>query len=159
MEVTLGILLFLGMLGAFDTLWYHEWRQRLPVRPTGATELRLHAARDFAYAILFGSLAWTRWQGLLTWLLALLLAFEIGITLWDFIEEDISRPLPPGERVMHTIMAILYGAFLVWLIAVGRRADARALATIVPDCLVLVGRLVRDSQVLAIGHDRVRALR
>jgi hypothetical protein len=112
MDVTLGILLFLGMLGAFDTLWYHEWRQRLPARPTGGTELRLHAARDFAYAILFGSLAWMRWQGALAWLLALLLATEIGITLWDFIEEDISRPLPPGERVMHTIMAIVYGAFL-----------------------------------------------
>jgi uncharacterized protein len=40
------------------------------------------------------------------------LAAEIAITLWDFVEEDIRRPLPPGERVMHTIMAIVYGAFL-----------------------------------------------
>ena len=48
--------------------------------------------------------------------LAAILAAEILITLWDFIEEDLRRPLPPGERVMHTIMAIVYGAFLAYLI-------------------------------------------
>ena len=45
-----------------------------------------------------------------------ILAFEIGITVWDFIEEDLSRRLPAGERAMHTIMAIVYGAFLAHLL-------------------------------------------
>jgi hypothetical protein len=66
--------------------------------------------------VLFGSLAWTLWNGLLAWLLAAVLAAEILITLWDFIEEDLHRPLPPGERVIHTIMAIVYGAFLACLV-------------------------------------------
>lgn len=98
--------------------WYHEWRQRLPSRPTAARELRLHAARDFAYAVVFGSLAWAEWRGWLAWVFGAVLAFEVLITLWDFIEEDISRPLPAGERVMHTVMAIVYGAFLANLVPV-----------------------------------------
>jgi hypothetical protein len=42
--------------------------------------------------------------------------FEIGITLWDFVEEDQIRRLPAGERMMHTVMGIVYGAFLAYLI-------------------------------------------
>jgi hypothetical protein len=56
------------------------------------------------------------WQGWLVGLLVLVLLFEILITPWDFIEEDLRRPLPPGERVMHTVMAIVYGAFLANLL-------------------------------------------
>ena len=46
-----------GAFGAFDTLYYHEWRARLPAggaqtRP----ELLLHAVRDMVYALLFGLL-------------------------------------------------------------------------------------------------------
>ncbi len=118
METALTLLIVQGILGTFDTLWYHEWRQRLPARATAARELRLHAARDFAYAIIFGSLAWVEWRGVLAWVFAAVLVFEIFITLWDFIEEDISRPLPAGERVMHTVMAIVYGAFLAYLVPV-----------------------------------------
>jgi uncharacterized membrane protein YkvA (DUF1232 family) len=41
----------------------------------------------------------------------------------------------------------VWAAFVVWLVAVGRRRDARALATFIPDCIVLVTRLARDSRV------------
>jgi len=41
----------------------------------------------------------------------------------------------------------LYAAFMLWLIAVGRGTDARALATLIPDCIVLVTRLARDPRV------------
>ena len=37
---------------------------------------------------------------------------EIIITLIDFVEEDRSRRVPAGERVMHSIMGFVYGAFL-----------------------------------------------
>src|SRR5262245_46820331 len=76
------------------TCWYHEWVQCLPARATARRELRLHATRDFAYTIVFGSLAWVVWQGWCVWLLVSVLLFEILITLWDFLEEDRSRPLP-----------------------------------------------------------------
>lgn len=111
----LQVLLLLGVLGAFDTLYYHEWKLRLPTTPGAAPELRLHAVRDFAYTILFGSLAWTTWNGFWVWLLAAILLFEIIITLSDFLEEDRTRRLPGGERVMHAVMGITYGFFLALL--------------------------------------------
>jgi uncharacterized membrane protein YkvA (DUF1232 family) len=49
--------------------------------------------------------------------------------------------------VSLAVLFIVYGAFLVVLLAVGRHADARALATFIPDCIVLVTRLARDSRV------------
>jgi hypothetical protein len=110
------LLIAQGLLGAWDTVWYHEWKQQLPTRLGGSRELLLHALRDFAYAVIFGSLAWFTWQGSLAVLFCCLLAFEIVVTLLDFIEEDRVRPLPAGERVMHTIMAIVYGAFLAHLL-------------------------------------------
>ncbi len=112
MILALEILLVLGTLGALDTFYYHEWKLRLPETPTARRELRLHASRDFAYAIVFGSLAWTTWNGVLIWPFAGILLFEILVTLTDFIEEDRTRKLPPGERVMHAIMGITYGLFL-----------------------------------------------
>ena len=44
-------------------------------------------------------------------------------------------------------VAAVYAAFVVWLVAIGRRRDAQALATFVPDCVVLIGHLVRDPRV------------
>jgi len=116
MITALCILIAQGALGALDTLLYHELKAKLPSTLAARRELRLHASRDFAYAIIFGTLAWRTWNGTLGWALIAILLFEIVITLWDFIEEDLTRSLPAGERVMHTIMAILYGAFLANLI-------------------------------------------
>jgi uncharacterized membrane protein YkvA (DUF1232 family) len=45
------------------------------------------------------------------------------------------------------VWAIVYAAFVVALILLGRRGDARALATFIPDCIVLVTRLARDPRV------------
>ena len=116
MTRALILLAILGALGAFDTLFYHEWMLRLPSRPTARRELALHGSRDLAYTLLFGTIGWVSWNGGLAWLFIALLAVEIGITLWDFIEEDRTRTLPPGERAMHAVMGIVYGAFLahVW---------------------------------------------
>lgn len=41
----------------------------------------------------------------------------------------------------------LYAAFVAALVALGRRQDARALAGFIPDCVVLVRRLLRDPRV------------
>lgn len=116
MLIALYLLVIQGVLGAFDTLWYHEYKQQLPRHASAKIELRLHASRDFAYALVFSSLAWFVWHGAWAWLFGAILLFEIGITLWDFVEEDMTRKLPAGERIMHTIMAIVYGAFLAHLL-------------------------------------------
>ena len=116
MRTAIWLLLVQASLGAFDTLYYHEYRLRLAHSSHTGLELRLHATRDFAYAIIIGSLGFVTWHGAFSWLLLALLAAEICITLWDFIEEDKIRRLPPGERAMHAIMGIVYGAFLAFLI-------------------------------------------
>ena len=41
----------------------------------------------------------------------------------------------------------VYAVFVLALFALGRREDARAFATLIPDCIVLVSGLVRDSRV------------
>ena len=41
----------------------------------------------------------------------------------------------------------VFAVFVAWLAAVGRRDDARAFATFIPDCIVLVTRLARDPRV------------
>lgn len=45
------------------------------------------------------------------------------------------------------VFAALYGSFVLGLLVLGRRSDARALAGFVPDCLVLFKRLLGDSRV------------
>ena len=110
-----------GVLGAFDTIYYHEWRARLTGGVPGTTpELRLHALRDFIYAVLFATLPFFRYRGQYAWWLAALLLAEITITLRDFVvEQKVRQPLGgvySGERVTHAIMGILFGAALANLV-------------------------------------------
>jgi hypothetical protein len=47
MTTALWLLAIQGIIGAFDTLYYHEWRAHLPVGGPGtAPELKLHAAPE-----------------------------------------------------------------------------------------------------------------
>lgn len=121
MTIALWLLAIQGVIGAFDTLYYHEWRAQLPARGRkAASELKLHAARDFFYGVLFGTLPWLAWRG--AWVLALtgVLIAEITLTLTDFVVEITVRKelgdVYGGERVTHAIMGILYGAMIAKLI-------------------------------------------
>jgi hypothetical protein len=122
MAVALWLLFVQGLIGAFDTVYYHEYRARLPARPEAAPELKLHAARDFIYAAIFASLPWVAFRGAYAVGLGVLLLAEIVITLADFVVEDsVRRPqggVFKGERVMHAIMGIVYGAMLANLLPV-----------------------------------------
>lgn len=100
-------------MGAFDTLVHHEMSERLAWRPSQASELRLHAVRNIFYAVIFLTLGWAEPHGWVAWALIALLTVEIGITLWDFVEEDMTRALPATERVNHTLLALNYGAILI----------------------------------------------
>src|SRR5262245_14339132 len=104
MTIVLWLLAIQGAIGAFDTLYYHEWAARLPARGAAASpELKLHASRDFLYAVLFASLPFLSWQGAWTAVLAAVLVAEIVLTLWDFIVEiAVRKPFGDvyaGERV------------------------------------------------------------
>jgi hypothetical protein len=121
MTIALWLLAIQGVIGAFDTLYYHEWRAQLPARGRrAAAELKLHAARDFFYGVLFGTLPWLAWQGAWVLALAAVLVAEIALTLTDFIVEIAVRKdlgdVYGGERVTHALMGILYGAMIAKLI-------------------------------------------
>ena len=45
------------------------------------------------------------------------------------------------------VALVIYASFLAWLVIRGRREHARAFATFIPDCIVLVTRLARDPRV------------
>jgi hypothetical protein len=121
MIVALWLLAIQGVIGAFDTLYYHEWRARLPARgQQAAPELKLHAARAFFYAVLFGTLPWMAWRGAWVLVLAGVFVAEIALTLTDFVVEIAVRKqlgdVYAGERVTHAVMGILYGAMIANLI-------------------------------------------
>lgn len=123
MADALWLLAVLGLLGGFDTVYFHEIRGRLPARLPGLQpELKLHAGRSFIYVAVFGTLPWIAWRGAWGIVLGALLLCEIAITLADFVVEDkVRKPMGglfPGERVTHSIMAIVYGAILAHLIPV-----------------------------------------
>ncbi len=116
MEILLALLTAQGVLGALDNFWHHEITERLPSRVSARGELTLHAAREFIYAALFITLAWFTPGGLWAWLFLFLVSVEIVITLWDFIIEDQTRKLPKTERVLHTVLAINFGAIVAYLV-------------------------------------------
>ncbi len=115
--------------GAFDTLVHHEMTERLAWRQSQRQELKLHGVRNFFYAGVFVVIGWTAPTGALAALLLAVLAAEVFITLWDFVEEDRSRRLPASERVLHTLMALNYGAILALMapVLIGWAGEATSL--------------------------------
>lgn len=122
--IMLVLLTLQTLLGALDNVLHHEITERLPSRPSARRELALHSGREFIYGVLFLVFAWVEPSGIAAMAVLALLAVEIVITIADFLEEDRTRKLPPFERVLHTVLAIIYGAFvatvvpwLVWMSA------------------------------------------
>ncbi|WP_193368616.1 TIGR01777 family oxidoreductase [Pelagibius marinus] len=102
--------------GTFDMVFHHEATERLAWRPSQRRELLLHALRNLIYGGFFLCLAWLQPQGFFALALIAVLLIEVAITLWDFVEEDRTRKLPETERVLHTLLALNYGAILVLLL-------------------------------------------
>ena len=117
MTTTLWTFVLIQMaLGLTDTLVHHEGTERLAWRPSQRRELQLHGARNLLYAVLFLALGWCEPHGLFAMGLLALLAVELAITLWDFVEEDRTRKLPWTERVLHTVLTLNYGVILAMLV-------------------------------------------
>lgn len=117
-------------MGAFDTLYHHEFTERLAWRPGQAQELKLHGVRNLLYAAFFLVIGWIELHGLWAALLCAVLAVELVITLADFVEEDRTRLLPASERVTHTLLTLNYGAVLALLmpLLLARTGEATGLA-------------------------------
>jgi hypothetical protein len=124
-QPVLWLLTAQGVLGAFDTIYFHELRARLPALQTRAkSELVLHSLRSLIYGLFFLTLPWLVWRGAWTIVLVFFLALEIFITMYDFVIEDwVRKPLGgvyPAERVLHGVLGVLYGIFLSYLFPILR---------------------------------------
>ncbi len=118
-DPVLWTLVFLQLLlGFFDVMYHHEFTERLPWRKNASTELILHAVRNLFYAVLFIILAWLQPTGIYAIIIGVILLAEVIITLWDFVEEDLTRKLPATERITHTLLALNYGAILAYVLPV-----------------------------------------
>ncbi len=104
-----------AIVGAFDLFFHHETTERLTWKASARQELWLHAARNGLYAVVFLVLAWFEPRGIWAVAFVAVLLVEIIITLTDFVVEDRTRQLPESERILHTILAVSYGAFLALL--------------------------------------------
>ena len=113
MTLVFSLLTIQTLLGALDTLWNHEIGERLPARRAARHELALHAVREFIYGFLFVALAWREWHGAWAGLIAAALLLEVGVTIADFVIEDRTRRLPAFERVLHTVLTLLFGVLLM----------------------------------------------
>lgn len=119
LDVGIAILVLHGLLGGFDTLYSHEWDARLPLRPTAARELRLHAGRSACYVAIFGGLAWFEWHGAMLLVLAVVVLGEFLLTLADSVEEDRTRRVSATERVVHMLLGVTTGAWVGFVFFTG----------------------------------------
>ena len=106
------------VMGGTDTLYHHEFTEKLAWRESQTHELRLHAIRNVFYALIFLGLATVQPGGIWAYAIIIALCVEFLITLWDFVEEDLTRKLPITERLLHTILTANYGVVLALLIPV-----------------------------------------
>lgn len=115
-DPVLWTLIFIQIaMGGFDTIVHHEATERLAWRPSQERELQLHGVRNLLYGVLFIMLGWFEVHGLWAIAAIVLVSAELLITLWDFVEEDLTRKLPASERINHTLLTLNYGAILVLL--------------------------------------------
>ncbi|MCA8969228.1 MAG: hypothetical protein KDC95_05570 [Planctomycetes bacterium] len=110
------LLLLVGVLGALDIAVYHTRAHDLRRQPSAWHELITHSLRGPTYAILFVVVPNFAAHGAWFVVMLALFVFDIAISLWDFAVERKSRMpmggLPTGEYVLHSIIAMLFGAFV-----------------------------------------------
>lgn len=116
MDVATYILFVLGCLGATDILLYHSVSHGIRSHHDSRFELLVHALRGPTYAALFLFVPNFALHGAYFWLLIGILAFDVLISLVDFMLERQSRAffggLPSGEYVLHIVLAMLFGGLV-----------------------------------------------
>jgi len=98
-----------GIIGFLDVAVNHEWLSKLPSRHECVLEERLHSAREFLFAALFASLAWSEWHGALVWWIVALFAAELLVSARDVVVEGDVRTLPASERFLHLFLFMNLG--------------------------------------------------
>lgn len=117
MTAAFYLLLAIGLLGAFDVVYFHIYRCRLHLRPECQREVLWHTVRHLVYALQFLWVPHLRFQGAALLGLAVLYAADVFVAWADVWEEKDSRAaqggLPRGEYLMHVVLSLLVGLYLM----------------------------------------------
>lgn len=151
-EATLSLaavvaLVVFAVLGAYDAVYVHLVKERLPARPAAYLEHRIHTAR----AVLFPGLLVTVFGGRGSVALAVaLVVVDQALEVADMVVERASRAhtngLPTSEYVVHGLLVTAHAAAVAFALALGpARAHAGALSQV-------VGVLLPGSLVIAVLH-------
>jgi hypothetical protein len=116
LELVLFALILHAAFAGVDVLLNHEILVHLPQRPNAVTEQWLHSVRELIFAVIFASIGWIQWHGETRWVIAILLAVEFVITLFDTVVETETRKLPVPERIIHVFLYVNFG-ILCFLLA------------------------------------------
>lgn len=117
MSTAFYLLLLVGHLGAFDVIYFHWWKCRLSERPECRREVLWHTARHLIYGLQFVWVANLRFHGAALIGLVVLYAADVFVAWADVWEERDSRRaqggLPRGEYLMHIVLSVLVGGYMM----------------------------------------------
>lgn len=117
MTASFYLLLAIGLLGAFDVVYFHIYRCRLHLRPECQREVLWHTVRHVVYALQFLWVPHLRFQGAALLGLGVVYAADVFVAWADVWEEKQSRAsqggLPRGEYLMHVVLSVLVGLYLM----------------------------------------------
>jgi phosphatidylglycerophosphate synthase len=117
METATYLIFVIGVMGALDIAFFHSLSHGIRSHPDSFAELITHSLRGPTYAALFVLIPNFQMHGLFAWGLIFLFVFDIGISICDFWLEQESRcffgGLPSGEYVLHILISMVFGAFVM----------------------------------------------
>jgi hypothetical protein len=115
MKTALLFLILHGILGGIDVVFNHELTEHLPKSLAAKKEVLLHSLREGCFAIIFLSFAWLQTFGAWALVISFIIMGEIVVTGADAIVEDRTRRLSAFERIIHVLLFINTGIYLVLL--------------------------------------------
>jgi hypothetical protein len=110
------LLLLIGLLGAFDVLFFHRRQARITERRDARVEAWIHVARGVVYTLQFAIVPNVKLAG--AWYAAFVALFvaDAAIAIADVLVEPQTRRsvggLLRGEYLAHVVLSVLVGALL-----------------------------------------------
>ena len=114
------LLTIVGLVGAYDVLYYHIYKLRLYQHHDALWENLTHLVRALLFAVMLLTVLHVRASGWWWFLYPTLLGFELINTMSDVILEPRSRRniggLPPVEYTLHIFLSLMTGAALASIV-------------------------------------------
>ena len=113
-------LITLGVIGAFDEAYYHQYVGRILWRKECFQENILHLIRTFSFSFIFFIFSCVELSGYYVLVLSFFFMSDLVVGLLDIIEERSSRSfqggLRSGEYLTHMLLSFHLGALYINLV-------------------------------------------